>query len=133
MKHYCVIATAPGPGEGGGMSIYLQFMDALSSSMESGICDETWHVFIDEGMPMPQMPHVRFYQYHTKGFKRIWFDFVAFRKIMKKEGVKPDVIVSLQNTGVRCRIPSAKPESRPPTPAALRTRSITRKAEVRLR
>lgn len=103
MKHYCVIATAPGPGEGGGMSIYLQLMDALRHSMEEGVCDETWHVFIDEGMPMPQMPHVRYYQYHTKGFQRVWFDFVAFRRILKEEGVRPDVIVSLQNTGVRCR------------------------------
>lgn len=103
MKHYCVIATAPGPGEGGGMSIYLQFMDALCQSLVSGAHDETWHVFVDEGMPMPQMPHVQFYQYHTKGFKRIWFDFVDFERILKKEGVRPNVIVSLQNTGVRCR------------------------------
>lgn len=103
MKHYCVLATAPGPGEGGGMSIYLQFMDALRQSLASGIHDETWHVFVDEGMPMPASPHVQFYQYHTKGFQRIRFDFVDFERILKQEGVRPDVIVSLQNTGVRCR------------------------------
>ena len=79
MKHYYfVIATAPGPGAGGGMSIFLQFLDALKCSLVDNNLDEEWHVFVDDGMPMPSIQRVHYHVCHTKGVGRIWFDLIDF-------------------------------------------------------
>lgn len=97
-KHViCVLATAS--AKRGALTIYNQFINALTSMAGP----DEWHVFIDEGMPMPEINHVHYHVCHTKGFGRFWFDFVKFRKLLKQEGIIPDVVFSLQNTGAFCR------------------------------
>jgi len=91
----CVIATAS--AKRGALAIYNQFVHALSADGDNA----EWHVFVDEGMPMPEIPHVQYHVCHVKGFGRIWFDLFGFGLQVKKLGIAPDTIFSLQNTGVR--------------------------------
>lgn len=102
MRCYCVIVTAPGPGAGGGMSVYLQFLDALAQSFERQKCEEAWHIFVDDGMPMPSLPNVCYHVWCARGLGRLWFDVAGFNHIVKSEGIIPDVVFSLQNSTVRC-------------------------------
>jgi glycosyltransferase involved in cell wall biosynthesis len=90
----CVLATAS--AKRGALAIYKQFVHALSADYGQ----DEWHVFVDVDMPMPVIPQVHYHVIHTKGFGRIWFDLVGFRRYVKKLGVTPDVVFSLQNTGV---------------------------------
>ena len=90
----CVLATAS--AKRGALAIYKQFLHALSADYGQ----DEWHVFVDVDMPMPAIPQVHYHVIHTKGFGRIWFDLVGFRRYVKKLGVTPDVVFSLQNTGV---------------------------------
>lgn len=92
----CVLATAS--AKRGALAIYNQFMQALGAYHGSA----EWHVFLDVDMPMPEMPHVFYHVCHTKGFGRVWFDFVGFKREVQQLGIRPDTIFSLQNTGVRC-------------------------------
>lgn len=91
----CVIATASALR--GALAIYCQFVDSLR--IYGG--NDEWHLFLDDHMPMPEIPHVAYHVYHTKGFGRMWFDFFGFRQACKNIGINPDIIFSLQNTGVR--------------------------------
>lgn len=95
-KVICVLATAS--AKRGALAIYNQFVHALSSN--SG--EDEWHVFVDVDMPMPAIPHVSYHMCHTKGLGRIWFDLMGFRWEIKRQRIRPDVIFSLQNTGVIC-------------------------------
>lgn len=95
-KTICVVATAS--AKRGALTIYKQFMKALQQN-DNG---NEWHIFIDVDMPMPEIPHVHYHICHTKGFGRIWFDLVGFGREIKRQGITPDVIFSLQNTGVLC-------------------------------
>lgn len=92
----CIIATAS--AYRGALMIYKQFLDALK--MYKG--DNNWHIFVDYDMPLPKIEHVNYHICHTKGFGRIWFDIVGFSREVKRLKIVPDVIVSLQNTGVYC-------------------------------
>lgn len=91
----CVIATAS--RESGALSIYLQFLNALKG--QGG--NARYYIFVDECMPQPQIEGVTYIIYDTRGFKRITFDFIGFKKTIKKLHIIPDRIVSFQNTAVR--------------------------------
>lgn len=95
-KTICVVATAS--AKRGALAIYKQLVKALQ---QDGNGNE-WHIFIDVDMPMPEMHHVHYHICHTKGFGRIWFDLRGFKQATKRLGITPDVIFSLQNTGVIC-------------------------------
>lgn len=95
MKTICVIATAS--AFRGALMIYNQFLSAL----ELNRGDDKWCVFVDKGMPMPDIPNVTYHVFHTKGIGRIWFDCFGFKKYIYKNGIEPDVIFSLQNSSVR--------------------------------
>lgn len=92
----CVLATAS--AKRGALAIYNQFIQALATDHTH----HEWHIFVDVNMPMPEMPHVHYHICHTKGFGRIWFDLRGFKHETKRLGITPDVIFSLQNTGVIC-------------------------------
>ena len=93
-KTICVLATAS--AKRGALMIYNQFVHALNKYAG----EDEWHVFVDVNMPMPSSHQVYYHVHHTKGFGRLWFDLVGFNRGIKKMGIKPDVIFSLQNTGV---------------------------------
>lgn len=93
----CVVATAS--AKRGALTIYKQFIDSLQTFRG----DDHWHIFVDNGMPTPEMPNVEYHVCHTKGFGRMWFDFYGFKKYCRNNGIETDVIFSLQNTGVKCQ------------------------------
>lgn len=94
----CVLATAS--AKRGALAIYNQLIQALTATDDAAKAE--WHVFLDVDMPMPEMPHVHYHVYHTKGFGRVWFDLVGFKRAVKRLGITPDTLFSLQNTGARC-------------------------------
>lgn len=94
-KAICVLATASATR--GALAIYNQFIHAL----EQYAGNDEWYVFVDVGMPMPEIQNVSYHVCHTKGFGRIWFDIMGFRRLVRHLGVSPDVVFSLQNTGVK--------------------------------
>ncbi len=93
----CVLATVS--IESGALSIYKQFLGALCKFG----CEHSWHIFIADGMPQPIIDNVTYHICHTKGLGRILFDLVGFNKEIKRQGITPDVVFSLQNTGVKCK------------------------------
>lgn len=95
-KVICVLATASATR--GALAIYKQFVHAL----EQYAGNDEWHVFVDVDMPMPTIPQVSYHVCHTKGFGRFWFDLIGFNQEIKRLGISPDTIFSLQNTGVHC-------------------------------
>lgn len=91
----CVIATIC--KESGALSIYRQFLSYLKEKKSSGDC---FYIIIDPQMPAPEIDGVCYVRYSTRGFRRIIFDAWGFKKVCQKEGIIPDVIFSLNNTGV---------------------------------
>lgn len=90
----CIVATAS--AYRGALIIYKQFLEALAKNAEG----DEWHIFIDYDMPMPAISNVHYHICHTKGLGRIWFDLFGFKKYCKSSGIQPEVVVTLQNTGV---------------------------------
>ena len=64
---------------------------------------QKYYVFIDPSMPMPQIDGVEYIAYDTQGINRFRFDAYDFKRICREKGIKPDVIFSLNNSGVRCK------------------------------
>jgi glycosyltransferase involved in cell wall biosynthesis len=93
----CVLATVA--TETGALTIYKQFLGALER-FRGG---HDWYIFMTDGMPTPVINHVFYHVCHTKGLGRIKFDFYGFNQEIKKIGIVPDVVFSLQNGNVRCK------------------------------
>ena len=94
-----IIVSAGASRESGAKTIYLQFIRYLSSN----ISDNHYYVFIDYDMPCPEISGVTYIKINVRSnIQRIKFDFYDCKKILKRLGVKPDLVISLQNTGVFC-------------------------------
>ncbi len=96
-----VLATASRIG--GALTIYKQFLDHLKDE----IGDDSYVVVVHKTMPMPKISGVEYLVVDTtRMWNRIFFDFYKCKRLFKKKGIVPDVIVSLQNTGLfHARIP----------------------------
>ena len=93
----CVLATVA--TETGALTIYKQFLNAVERFGDG----HDWHIFIAEGMPVPTINHVFYHVCRTKGLDRFKFDFYGFSNEVKRLGLTPDVIFSLQNGNTRCK------------------------------
>ena len=93
----CIIATIC--KETGALSIYHQMMTHLVGGRKK---NDRYYVFVDPVMPKPTIEGVRYIEYATNGLNRIKFDLYDFKRICLQLGIEPDVIFSLNNTGVRC-------------------------------
>lgn len=91
-----VIATAfSGYGT---LSIYNQFIKAL----ENNVGDDHYYFFIADWMPTYLLENVQYIkECKRKGAYRLYFDLFGFKKKSKKMGIKWDVVISLQNIGIR--------------------------------
>lgn len=93
----CIVATIC--KETGALSIYNQLMSHLKEEQQP---DEHYYIFIDPSMPTPELEHVEYIKYATNGIRnRLKFDKTGFRMRCEELGILPDVIFSLNNTGVR--------------------------------
>ena len=92
----CIIATIC--KETGALSIYNQMMTHLAREQKENVI---YYVFVDPVMPKTTIEGVIYIEYATNGINRIKFDLYEFKKICKQQRIKPDVIFSLNNSGVR--------------------------------
>lgn len=92
----CIIATIC--KETGALSIYKQMIYHLIEDRNE---EYRYFVFIDPVMPKTSIEGVRYIEYATNGLNRLKFDLYDFKRICQQRGIEPDVIFSLNNTGVR--------------------------------
>ena len=92
----CIIATIC--KETGALTIYKQLIKQIQHVVKE---KHRFYIFVDPSMPMPRIDGAEYIAYDTRGIKRFRFDGYDFKKICIKRGIKPDVIFSLNNSGVR--------------------------------
>lgn len=97
-----VVVNATAARSSGALSILRQFLDAIP---EYG-GDNEYIVFVDEGFAYKTIGNVRYVKQDTKTWlKRIWWDERGLKRWCMQHGIKPQLLVSLQNTGVNWDIP----------------------------
>lgn len=93
----CVIATAS--HRGGALAIYNQFLSHLEKEKR----EDEYYILVAPNMPQRCIDGVRYIIVNTSSsLKRIVFDLFNFKRIIHRQGIKIDVLFSLQNTAVRC-------------------------------
>ncbi len=94
-----IIISAGASRLSGAKTIYLQLIEHLRSH----VGNHRYIVFVDESMPRPEIKGVEYVIVDVrKGLARLRFDYGLCRDILKHMDVRPDLIISLQNTGVAC-------------------------------
>lgn len=94
-----IIISAGASRSSGAKTIYLQMMEHLRSHVDN----HRYIVFVDESMPRPEIKGVDYVIVDVrKGLERLRFDYGLCKDILNRMDVKPDLIISLQNTGVAC-------------------------------
>lgn len=93
-----VIVMAAASREGGALMIYRQFL----SHLPEHIGEDRYYIFIEPEMPAPEIPGVTYFPVNLwKSMRsRIRFDAVGCRRFLEEKGVRPDKLISFQNTGV---------------------------------
>lgn len=94
-----IVVSAAACRVSGVLSIYKQFL----SHLEKHIAQNKYYIFVHESMPQPPIPGVKYIVVDiTRWATRIRFDHYHAKQILEKMGVYPDLIISLQNTALRC-------------------------------
>jgi len=78
-----------------------QFLNALTDHTE----DDRYYVFTDPSIQLRPMKNVEYIPCDTHRFNRIRFDAYGFRRMVNARNIRPDVILSFQNTAVSCECP----------------------------
>lgn len=83
---------------GGGITIYKQFLNHLPKH----IGEDKYYVFVNEKLPKDKIEGVKYILMPILSkLKRILFEGNALKSESYKLGVKPDVVISLQNNGYK--------------------------------
>jgi len=92
-----VVVLATASRIGGALTIYKQFLEHLKDE----IGNDKYYILVNEAVPKPTIEGVQYFVIDTTSTKnRLLFDFYSGKKMMKEKGFAPDVIISLQNTGL---------------------------------
>lgn len=98
-KYKQVVVSSSATRSSGTLTIYKQFLEHLPSHLDG----KHYTIFVHPTMPQPDIEGVEYVHVHTEGqFQRIWFDWRGSKKIIESLNIEPDLIISLQNTGLRC-------------------------------
>ncbi len=98
-----IIVLATAARIGGAKTIYNQFIQHLPQY----IGDNRYYLFVDPTVAQPEIEGVTYIHDANHSWRhRIYWDFWGFKNWVKKSGVTPDVVVSLQNTTVICHCKS---------------------------
>lgn len=98
MKKIVVLADAMRGG--GTTTVYLQFMQHLKDY----IGDNIYYIFVHPNIPKPEIKGVEYVEVDTHShYRRLWFDYFGCVKYLKKYQIAPDLIISLENTGIRIK------------------------------
>lgn len=80
-------------------TIYMQMVE----HMKDWVGDNRYILFVDETMPQPEIKGVEYIIVDVRNSRRrMEFDYISCRKILNEKGIEPDLVISLQNTGVAC-------------------------------
>ena len=94
-----IVVSAAALRMGGAVTIYNQFIEHLKSN----IGENKYFIFINDILNAPEINGVRYYKIDLSSHKRrVKFDYKECLTILKNEHFHPDVVISLQNTGVAC-------------------------------
>lgn len=86
----------------GALSIYLQFINYLSYF----IGNNKYYIIVDSSVPQPKITGVTYIMDNNHSWRhRLYWDFIGLKKWALHRGIVPDIVISLQNTGVNinCR------------------------------
>ena len=98
-KNNNVVVSAAACRTSGAKTIFLQFL----AHLEEWHSRDLYYIFIDENMPCPKIDGVEYIRINVRnGFKRLKFDWFECRRLLANRGVVPDLVISLQNTGISC-------------------------------
>lgn len=93
-----IIVLATAVRTSGALTIYRQFIYNLPRYINN----DRYYVFIDPSMDQPMIDGVKYINESNHSWiHRIWMDFFGQNKWLKDNNVSPDVIVSLQNCGIK--------------------------------
>lgn len=86
----------------GSYMIYKQFINHLADYANG----DKYYIFIDPKMYHPLIDGVEYiYESNHSWFRRIYMDQIGWNKVLKKKGIHPDLIISLQNTAMVTDLP----------------------------
>lgn len=84
---------------GGGITIYKQFL----SHLPEFIGENKYWIFVNPVLPKVDIKGVTYISFPLQSkIKRILFEGRWLKNYAKKNGIRPDVVVSLQNNGYKC-------------------------------
>lgn len=93
-----IVVSTAAARTSGALTIYNQFLTHLRERRDGN----RYLLFVDREMPQPAMDGVEYADVDLRSWsRRILFDASGCRELCEARGVRPDVLVSLQNTGVR--------------------------------
>lgn len=93
-----IVVSAASLRMGGAVTIYNQFITHLGHE----IGENRYFIFVNKVLPQPYIDGVRYYIIDIESrSRRNWFDNRGCKEILEREGFHPDVVISLQNTGIR--------------------------------
>lgn len=94
-----IVVSAASLRTSGGNTIYVQFLNYLRCY----IGNNTYYIFVDNDMQQPCIDGVEYIVVNLRSnIKRFFFDYYNCARIIRSKGVEPDIVISLQNTGVYC-------------------------------
>lgn len=93
-----ILVNATAARSSGALSILNQFIEIASNRF-----DYAFYFFVDPSINKVSNGNIIYIKKNTRQwFKRFCWDNLGFRNWIKKERIKPSLIISLQNTGVSC-------------------------------
>ena len=91
-----IVVTASSLRISGGLTILRQFVSNLPLS------DDKYYIFVDPGHTCVPQDNIEYIPVATRSqWARLKFDFCGFAKELKRRAIRPDLIISLQNNGLR--------------------------------
>ena len=97
-----IVVNATALRSGGGLTIYRQFISHLSTYIQGN----RYYIFVNSIVEKPTIEGVTYIcDENHSWLHRIAWEYGGLKKWLRAKGIRPDVIVSLQNTGAmtKCR------------------------------
>lgn len=93
-----IVVNATALASGGGLSILMQFVINAGPS-------NIYHVYCQQSVKnLPERSNIFYHPVEKmNAFRRIYWDCYGLKSSLKKRGISPDVVVSLQNTTVNVK------------------------------
>lgn len=97
-----IVVLSSATRSSGSYMIYKQFISHLADYVNMN----KYYIFIDPNMYQPLIDGVEYiYESNHSWGRRIYMDQIGWSKVLKKRGIRPDLIISLQNTAMLTNLP----------------------------